>query len=175
MNKRWEANRYNQLTSSSKGNIMHILSAIIFSSLIFSIALAQQEKQVAPTPAKATTGTQGIVAKANSLGLTVTRAVIAGGIDENKRPVDSGTEFAADGKRVYCITQIEGAKEPVNIEHRWYKNGVLISTVELPIKSLNWRTQSYKTITPTMAGKWKVDVVLVPGEESLTSLDFTAK
>lgn len=161
---------------------MRILSAILFSSLIFSVAHAQQVKQAAPTPAKAVTastiatpGAQEIKTKANSLGLMVTRAIIAGGIDENNRPVDPGTEFAADGKRVYCITQIEGAKEPVNIEHRWCKNGVLINTVELPIKSLNWRTQSYKTITPTMAGKWKVDVVLMPGEEFLTSVNFTVK
>lgn len=184
---------------------MRILSALLFSSLIFSVALAQQVKPAGSTPAKAaaakaapavqekqqaaapssektatasgkaTAVAQGIDTKANSLGLTVTRAIIAGGIDENNRPVDPGTEFATDGKRVYCITQIEGAKEPVNIEHRWCKNGVLINTVELPIKSLNWRTQSYKTITPTMVGKWKVDVVLMPGEEFLTSVNFTVK
>jgi hypothetical protein len=161
---------------------MRILSAIFFSSLIFSVALAQQEKQAAPTPAKTAaastetiSGDQKIETRANSLGLTVTRAIFARGIDENKQPVDPGTEFAGDGKRVYCITQIQGAKDPVTIEHRWYRDGVLVLSVELPIKSLNWRTQSYKTIQPTMAGNWKVDVVLLPGEEVLASQNFKVK
>jgi hypothetical protein len=161
---------------------MRILSAMLFSSLIFSVALAQQEKQSAPTAAKTaaantetTPGDQKIETRANSLGLTVTRVIFARGIDENKQPVDPGTEFAGDGNRVYCITQIQGAKNPVTIEHRWYKDGVLVLSVELPIKSLNWRTQSYKTIPSTMAGNWKVDVVLIPGEEVLASLNFKVK
>jgi|WetSurMetagenome_2_1015567.scaffolds.fasta_scaffold101682_1 hypothetical protein len=163
---------------------MRILSAILFSSLIYSVALAQQEKQPAAILLSAKTaaastetapGAQKIETRANSLGLTVTRAIFARGIDENKQPVDPGTEFAGDGRRIYCITQIQGAKEPVTIEHRWYKDGVLVLSVELPIKSLNWRTQSYKTIQPTMAGNWKVDVVLLPGEEVLASLYFKVK
>jgi hypothetical protein len=167
-----------------EGDVMRTLSAILFSSLIFSVALAQQEKQPAATPSPAKTaatntettpGDQKIETKANSLGLAVTRAIFARGIDENKQPVDPGTEFAGDGNRVYCITQIQGAKQPVTIEHRWYKDGVLVLSVELPIKSLNWRTQSYKTIQPTMAGNWKVDVVLIPGEEVLASLNFKVK
>jgi hypothetical protein len=163
---------------------MRILSAILFSSLIYSVAFAQQEKQPAATPSLAKTasartettpGAQKIETKANSLGLTVTRAIFARGIDENKHPVDPGTEFAGDGNRVYCITQIQGAKQPVTIEHRWYKDEVLILSVELPIKSLNWRTQSYKTIPSSMAGNWKVDVVLLLGEEVLASQNFKVK
>ncbi|MBN1127889.1 MAG: DUF2914 domain-containing protein [Chitinispirillaceae bacterium] len=162
---------------------MRLLSAIIFSSLLFSVALAQQEKKAAPTSSaktdtastEATPGTKNIITKANSLGLTVPLAVIASGIDESKNPIGPGTEFRTDVKRVYCITQIKGVKQSANIEHRWYKNETLISTIELPIKSIIWRTQSYKTITPGMAGEWKVEVVLLPGEELLTTLKFTIK
>jgi hypothetical protein len=161
---------------------MRTIAAIIFSSLIVSIAMAEQTKQTTATPA---TPTQPVAAKSvvkeqqtatpeNSLGLAVARAVIAKGIDENG-PVDAGTEFSSDVKRVYCITQIKGAQETIQIEHRWYMNDNLISSIPLPIKSLNWRTQSYKTILPSMTGAWKVVVVLMPKEEVLTTLAFTVK
>jgi hypothetical protein len=161
---------------------MRILSIILFFSIISSVALAQQQKQVAPAPAKAAAaGTeisyspQKIKTRANSRGLSVTRVIFARGIDNNKNPIEPGTEFAGDGQRVYCITQIQGAKESVNIEHRWYKDEMLVLSVELPIRSLNWRTHSYKTITSAMAGNWKVDVVLLPGEEVLSTLNFRVK
>ena len=163
---------------------MRILAAIIFSSLLFSAAVAQQEKKSVATPSttktdststKKTSGTQKIITNANSLGLTVPWAVLAKGMDERNNPIEPGTEFRTDVNRIYCITQIKGVKKSATIEHRWYKNGTLISTIELPIKSVMWRTQSYKTITPAMAGDWKVDVVLMPGEELLTTLNFTVK
>jgi len=166
---------------------MRTATAILFSALAFSVVFAQQDKKMAtppPVPAKTATpaavarttpGSQEIETKANSLGLTVAQALIAKGIDEDNRPIEPGTEFASDVKKVYCITQIRGAKDPVNIEHRWYKDEALIHTIELPIKSLNWRTQSYKTISPTMTGKWKVVIVLMPGEEILTTLNFTVQ
>jgi len=159
---------------------MRLTSSIIFCSLIFSAAAAQQ----APAPTTAKTGTARTQAapaarnaetKANSLGLTVPLAVIAKGMDESKNPVEPGTEFSTGVKRLYCITQIKGVKNSAAIEHRWYKNGKLVSTIELPIKSFIWRTQSYKTITPSMAGEWNVDVVLLPGEELLKTLKFTVK
>jgi hypothetical protein len=177
---------------------MRTIAAILFSSLLFSVALAQQGKQPAATPSspsakapsvsteqKAVTPAQPSAAKAvsngqqsappaNSLGLTVALAVTAKGIDENG-PVGVGTDFTTDDKRVYCITQIKGAKDPVQIEHRWYLNDSKVFSLVLPIKSINWRTQSCITIIPSRVGSWKVDVVLMPQEELLTTLNFTVK
>jgi hypothetical protein len=163
---------------------MRLVSAILFSFLTFSATLAQQAEKSSPTPSTAKTDTadtmatsavQEVITKTNSLGLTVPYAVIAKGMNERNNPIEPGTEFRTDVKRVYCITQIKGVKKSAAIEHRWYKDETLLSTVELPIKSVMWRTQSYKTILPDMAGEWKVDVVLLPGEELLTTLKFTIK
>ncbi|MBN2035470.1 MAG: DUF2914 domain-containing protein [Chitinispirillaceae bacterium] len=158
---------------------MRLLSAILFSSLIVSIS-ATPARQGAPkaattdtASAKAAPGTQKTATRPNSLGLTVPFAVIAKGIDDSRNPIEPGTEFSTDVQRVYCITQIKGVKTSATIEHRWYKNDELACSIELPVKSVMWRTQSYKTITPGMAGKWKVDVVLMPGEEILTTLRFS--
>jgi hypothetical protein len=172
------------------------MAALLFSSLICSLALAQGAKQPAsttpaqpaasvpaekqppapppPAAAKQVPGAQQTATTPNSMGLTVGRAVIAKDLDENG-PVDPGTEFTTDVKRLYCITQIKGAETPVQIEHRWYLNDNLVFSLPLPIKSVNWRTQSYKTILPDMTGNWKVVVVLMPKEEILTTLPFTVK
>lgn len=180
---------------------MRPIAAFLFSSLIFSIALAQQGKQPAAIPAQpaaaksvsneqkaaAATPAQPATPKsasseqqaaaatpANSLGLTVGRTVFAKGLDENG-PIDPGTEFSTDVKRLYCITQIKGAKDTVRIEHRWYVNDKLVFTLPLPIMSVNWRTQSYISIRPEMIGNVKVEVVLMPKEEMLTTMACTVK
>lgn len=175
---------------------MRTIAAFLFSSLICSLALAQGAKQPAsttpaqpaasvsagkqtpepppPATAKSASSAQQTATPANSLGLVVGRAVIAKEMDENG-PVDAGTDFTVDVKRLFCITQIKGAVNPVQIEHRWYLNDNLVCTIPLPIKSVNWRTQSYKTILQGMTGSWKVVVVLMPEEEVLTTLAFTVK
>lgn len=158
---------------------MRTIAAILFSSLIGSVAFAQQGKQSAivpaqPASAKSVSDEQKAAAPANSLGLVVGSAVFAKGIDENG-PVDPGTDFSTNIKKLYCITQIKGARDTVTIEHRWYLNDKLVFTLPLPIKSVNWRTQSYITIRPEMTGDVKVAVVLMPKEETLTTLTCTVK
>ena len=160
---------------------MRTAAVFLFASFFCSIVLAEPEKQSGATTPAASSPAQPAAAKSSpatqqtaQARLVVARAVIARGIDENG-PVDAGTDFTADVKRLYCITQIKGAQEPVQIEHRWYLNDNLIFSLPLPIKSMNWRTQSYKTILPGMTGAWKVVVVLMPEEEILTTLTFTVK
>lgn len=156
---------------------MRTVSAFLFSSLLFSLAIAQDSKQATSRPAQPATSVSDEKQAAttpNSMGLVVGHAVIARDIDENG-PVDAGTEFTLDAKRVYCITQIKGAETPVQIEHRWFLDDKLVFSLPLPIKSVNWRTQSYITLFPSRVGNWKVVVVLLPKEEVLTTLSFTVK
>lgn len=156
---------------------MRAIAAILFSSIAFSLALAQQGTQPAATPApaviaKSVPDKQQAATPANSLGLTVGRTMFAKGIDENG-PIDPGTTFTTDVKRLYCITQIKGAKDTALIEHRWFVNDKPVFTLPLPIKSINWRTQSCITVRPEYIGEVKVVVVLMPKEETLTTMTCT--
>jgi hypothetical protein len=156
---------------------MRAIGAVLFSSIAFSLAFAQQGTSPATTPvpavtAKSVSDKQPTATPANSLGLTVARAVFAKGIDENG-PVDPGTTFTTDVKRLYCITQIKGAKDSALIEHRWFVNDKPVFTLPLAIKSINWRTQSCITVRPEYVGEVKVVVVLMPKEEPLTTMTCT--
>ena len=64
----------------------------------------------------------------------------------------------------------------MEIQHRWYWNDDLISSIPLKVKSNNWRTYSIKTIHPGMTGEWMVAIVDVKNnEEVLKTLKFTVK
>ena len=108
-------------------------------------------------------------------GLVVTDAAVAVGLD-NYKPVEPGDLFPADVKRLYCVSRIKGAQDSTEIEHRWYWNDDLISSIPLKVKSNNWRTYSIKTIVPSMTGEWMVAIVNPQKEEEvLQTLKFSVK
>jgi hypothetical protein len=106
--------------------------------------------------------------------ITVARAAIATGLN-GYEPINPGDSFPPDVKRVYCLSQIKGARDSMQIEHRWYWNDRLIASVPLAIKSINWNTYSIKTILPDMTGEWRVSIVNSQKEEVLQTLKFTVK
>jgi len=106
-----------------------------------------------------------------SSGLEVTRAAICMGID-NREPQESGEKFTKDIGKIYCFSHIKGADRPLNIVHKWYYKYKLMSSIALRIKADNWRTFSYKTITPDMVGEWKVEIVNSENDEVLQLLKF---
>jgi hypothetical protein len=111
---------------------------------------------------------------ADGSGLVVTRSAVATDLEENE-PVHAAETFPADVKRLYCFSQVKGAKDSAEIEHRWYWNDRLISSIPLKIRSGNWRTYSIKTIAPGMTGEWMVSIVNTEKEAVLKTLKFTVQ
>jgi general secretion pathway protein A len=89
----------------------------------------------------------------------------------SRSPVAAGTRFGASVDRLCCFTKVVGAQRPLEISHVWYFGDTKVATVNLPVKSLSWRTYSSKIIHPQYIGAWHVDV-LGPDGEVLRSLPF---
>ena len=104
-------------------------------------------------------------------GVEVTHAAICLGID-NREPKESAEKFPKDVGKVYCFSHVKGAPNLLNIVHKWYYKYKLISSIALRVKGDNWRTYSYKTITPGMVGEWKVEIVNSENDEVLQLLKF---
>ncbi|MCK4304916.1 MAG: DUF2914 domain-containing protein [Candidatus Eisenbacteria sp.] len=100
----------------------------------------------------------------------LTRAIIARSVVD-REPVDPGTVFPADVGRVACFTQIQSAASQTHIIHVWYWKDQEMARVELPVRSLSWRTWSTKRILSEWVGPWKV-VILDPDGTELGTLPF---
>ncbi|MGA1796917.1 MAG: DUF2914 domain-containing protein [bacterium] len=82
----------------------------------------------------------------------------------DREPVEVGERFQVSVGRLYAFTQLQGAKDFVEIEHIWYFNDVERARITLPVRSASWRTYSSKIIQPFEIGDWRVDVVDPQGE-----------
>ncbi|HVP07867.1 MAG TPA: DUF2914 domain-containing protein [Candidatus Acidoferrum sp.] len=90
----------------------------------------------------------------------------------DRMPTGGGTSFGADVGALYCWCKITGAKTETTIKHVWSFNGKEMASVELPVKSVAWRTNSQKKILPAWTGNWEVKVVDAAGN-TLGSVAFT--
>ena len=94
---------------------------------------------------------------------------------KDRTPVNPGEDFPQDVERIYCFTDINCRLDEATIQHLWYLNGKLVSTIDLKVgKAENWRTWSYKTIGPEAVGKWEV-VVKVAGGDVIKMGQFAVK
>ncbi|MCG6911131.1 MAG: DUF2914 domain-containing protein [Deltaproteobacteria bacterium] len=98
----------------------------------------------------------------NPSSLQVENAVICR-VVENRVPLGTGNVFTSDAGKLYCFTKIVGAVNDTVVTHRWFLNGDLKSSVNLPVKSKSWRTWSSKRIDAGDAGDWMVEVVSADG------------
>lgn len=80
------------------------------------------------------------------------------------RMPDGGAESYQLGGKVYCWTRIRGGGEGDFVYHVWYFGEREIQSVELAVNGSHWRTWSYKTLYPGMAGEWRVEVQNSHGE-----------
>lgn len=94
----------------------------------------------------------------NCMAMEVTEAVITTGL-EDRHPVDTGEIFPASVGRLYCFTEITGASAEGTVTHVWSWEGREMARVELPVRSVQWRTWSSKTLLPEWIGNWKVEVL----------------
>jgi hypothetical protein len=139
-------------------------SANLFFLLCISIASAQTTPETPPAEPPAEPS-------ATAPSLTVAEAAIATGV-QALTPQGVSDNFESSVGKLYAFTKITGAEGETTIKHLWFHGDQLVGEVELPIKAASWRTYSSKTITPDMAGSWKVDVTTHDGTV-LKSIPFT--
>lgn len=89
--------------------------------------------------------------------IEATEAVLTTAVVDRK-PVDNVEVFPVQGGRLYCFTRIIGATEPTSVVHLWYHGAKLVSRVELPVNSPDWRTWSAKSFQDSETGEWHVEV-----------------
>lgn len=87
----------------------------------------------------------------------ITTAVI------DREPVDEVEAFPIQNGKLFCFTRITGAAEQTFVYHLWYHGETLMSRVELPVKSPDWRTWSVKSFLEDQPGEWHVDILDVSG------------
>ncbi len=105
--------------------------------------------------------------------LVVARAAICTGIEE-REPAGADTVFSKDVGKLYCFTQVEGARDSTYIEHVWYHKDREMARVKLAIRSPRWRTWSSKKISEEWTGVWSVEVLSADGK-LLKKLRFQVK
>ena len=132
--------------------------AMLVAMILFTLSLC-----VSPAAADSHDGS------ANSL--KAEKAVMCKGVDQ-RVPLGTGNVFASDAGKHYCFTKITGAARDTVVTHKWFLNGELTSTVDLPVKSGSWRTWSYKMIGPADVGDGMVEVVSREGVVLTTIIFF---
>ncbi len=94
---------------------------------------------------------------------------------ENRDPVNPGTEFPSSIGELACHTVISSKMDSQPIQHLWYKDGILMATVDLSVgNSMNWRTWSTKKLITGFEGDWEVVVITSDGTE-LGKVSFKVK
>ena len=77
---------------------------------------------------------------------------------EGREPVDQLTQLGTDKTSVYFFTEIRGMSGH-SVTHRWESGGVQRFERTFSVGADRWRVWSNKTLSPDMAGEWKVVVV----------------
>ncbi|MCK5100618.1 MAG: DUF2914 domain-containing protein [Desulfobacteraceae bacterium] len=94
----------------------------------------------------------------NKFPLTVFRSSVCYNIVEHE-PLDIGTTFTNDVKKLYCFSEIMGAKTNTHITHVWYYMGAERARKQLRVHGTGWRTYSSKLIQSHETGNWEVKIV----------------
>ena len=103
--------------------------------------------------------------------LKVEKAVMCQAVDQ-REPLGIVNVISGDAGKIYCFTRITGAARETVVTHKWFLNGELKSSVDLPVESSNWRTWSTKEIDPSDAGDGMVEVVSSEGVVLTTIIFF---
>jgi Protein of unknown function (DUF2914) len=107
------------------------------------------------------------------LAVEVSEAVLTTGI-QDRMPVDQIEMLSAGSTTLYCFSRIVGAAEETKVQHVWFWGDKEMARVELPVRSINWRTWSSKRIAAGWSGDWRVEIQDQFGEV-LTTLPFTVQ
>jgi hypothetical protein len=103
--------------------------------------------------------------------LTVIEIEVCSSI-EDRNPQGVGNSFEWSMDRIYIWTRIELNRPPATIRQVYYFKGKKVNDISLNIRSSNWRTWSYKTLSNARyIGPWRVDVTSADGD-LLQSIKF---
>jgi hypothetical protein len=106
----------------------------------------------------------------------VKRAQFCSSVAE-REPVDEITTLAAPADKVFFFTELVGMAGKT-VTHKWSYDGQSMGEVAISVGGDRWRCYSTKTLAPTMAGTWMVEVVDDAGtklvEKSFTYTAATA-
>lgn len=105
--------------------------------------------------------------------LEVSEASLTTGV-QNRMPIDQVETLPEGGATLYCFSRIVGAAEETMVQHVWFREEQEMARVELPVRSINWRTWSSKRILPGWTGVWRVEIQDRFGEV-LTTLPFVVE
>jgi len=97
-----------------------------------------------------------------TVAIEVADAVITTAVID-REPVDEVGAFPIQNGKLFCFSRITGAAEPTFVYHLWYHGETLMSRVELPVNSPDWRTWSAKKFLEDQPGEWHVDILDVSG------------
>lgn len=144
-----------------------IIFGLLLATVLTAPGLAQDKK---PADTTAASEKKAPVPAAAASTLTVEVQVCTSITD--RTPTGAATSFGADVGTLYCWSKITGAKGEAAVKHVWSHEGKEMLSVDLPVKSISWRTLSHKSILPSWTGNWEVKVVDAGGA-TLASVAFT--
>ncbi len=102
--------------------------------------------------------------------IAVNRIAMCAAIVE-REPSGESARFEVGTEKVYCFTELNGAAGEVT--YAWFLGDSLRSEIKLNKgRPGRWRMWSNKTMSPNMAGEWKVEVRDTSGKV-LESIAFT--
>ena len=138
---------------------------------VASIGLAQDPpepaepaaSEEAPPPAAKAPSTEAPASALSADPIVICRSV------EDRTPSGEGISFPSDAGQLYCFTNIRGAKDPVQIYHRWYVGDRLATEIPIQVKAATWRCWSVKSILPSWSGTCRVDVATDAGDVIATT------
>ncbi|MCK5311526.1 MAG: DUF2914 domain-containing protein [Desulfobacteraceae bacterium] len=99
----------------------------------------------------------------NKSPLTVFRSSVCYNIVEHE-PLDIGTTFTNDVNKLYCFSEIMGAKTNTHITHVWYYMGAERARKQLRVHGTRWRTYSSKLIQSYETGNWEIKIIDAEGK-----------
>jgi len=104
-----------------------------------------------------------ILSASHVLALEVTEAVMTTAVID-REPVDQVEAFPRQSGKLYCFSRIIGANESTVVYHVWYRGEQVMSRVELPVNSPDWRTWSAKRFLEDWQGEWHVEIQDADGD-----------
>lgn len=91
---------------------------------------------------------------------------------KDRTPQGPGESFEWSMDRIFIWTRIKCESPPASIRHIYYFKGEKVNDILLKIRSYNWRTWSYKTLSDkSYIGPWRVDITSSDGK-LLQSINF---
>lgn len=89
--------------------------------------------------------------------MALARAVMCESIQEYA-PVNPAVVFSIALGRISCFTEFDPVPRQTTIQHKWYRNGRLITVKQLTIKPPRWSSFTSVQLRDADIGPWRVEV-----------------